>query len=100
MKLLSTIKEIKATKATVANAAARSSRITAIAKRLLDGPAHAKTEKRILVAAIAIPAIIKVLTIPDLIAIAPPIRVKIMVVIHPRALEKIAISPLEKPISL
>ena len=76
VKLLSTIKEIKATNATVANAAARSSSMTAKANRPFEGPAQAKTEKRMFVTAIAIPAIIKVFTIPERIAIAPPISVK------------------------
>ena len=100
VKLLSTKRDINVTNATVANAAAKSSRITAKANKPLEGPAQAKTENKILVAAIAIPAMIKVFTIPDLIAIAPPIRVKTIVVIQPKALEKIAISPYEKPISL
>ena len=100
VKLLSTKRDIKATKATVANAAAKSSRITAKANKPFEGPAQANTENKILVAAIAIPAIIKVFTIPDLIAIAPPMRVKTIVVIQPKALENIAISPFEKPISL
>ena len=43
---------------------------------------------------------IKVFNIPDLIAIAPPMRVKTIVVIQPKALENMAISPFEKPISL
>ena len=100
VKLRSTRREINATNATVAKAAARSSIITAKAKRAFDGPTQASIENKIFVAAIAIPAMINVLKIPDLIAMAPPIRVNTMVVIHPNAFENIAISPLEKPISL
>ncbi len=72
VKLRSTSREINATNATVANAAAKSSNITAKAKRVLDGPTQARIENKIFVAAIAIPAIINVLKIPDLMAIAPP----------------------------
>ena len=87
VKLRSTRSDINVTNATVAKAAARSSMITANANRTFEGPTHARTENRIFVADIAIPAIIKVLIIPDLIAIAPPIRVKTMVVIQPSAFE-------------
>ena len=87
VKLRSTRSDINVTKATVAKAAARSSMITANAKRTLEGPTHANIENRILVADIAIPAIMRVFIIPDLIAIAPPISVKTIVVIHPRAFE-------------
>ena len=100
VKLRSTSREINATKATVANAAAKSSNITAKAKRVFDGPTQASIENKMFVAAIAIPAIINVLKIPDLMAMAPPMRVNTMVVIQPNAFEKIAISPFEKPISL
>ena len=51
VKPLSTNKEINVTNATVANAAAKSSRITARANNPVDGPAQAKTENKIFVAA-------------------------------------------------
>ena len=81
VKLRSTKRDINATNATVAKAAAKSSNITAKAKRTFDGPIQASTENKIFVLAIAIPAIISVLKIPDLIAIAPPMSVNTMVVI-------------------
>ena len=87
VKLRSTRSDINVTNATVAKAAARSSMITANANRTFEGPTQAKRENRIFVADIAIPAIIRVFIIPDLIAIAPPIRVKTIVVIQPRAFE-------------
>ena len=87
VKLRSTRSDINVTNATVAKAAARSSMITANANRTLEGPTHAKTENRMVGADIAMPGSMRGLTIPDLIAIAPPIRVKTMVVIQPSAFE-------------
>ena len=91
---------MKATNATVAKAAAISSRITAIEKIKYDFPVHAKTANKRLVNAIKIPATKRDLKTPVLMVKKPPIKVKIIVVIHPNAFEKIPISDFEKPISL